>query len=67
MLTDDEVGALEYCVADYIGYRSSLNPAATEIGVAAEKVGKMIGLSEGMGKDGMLAGSCVASLPRASE
>ena len=55
LLTDDEVGALEDCVADYIDCCSSLNPAAAEIGVAAEKVKKMVGLSEGMGKDGMLA------------
>ena len=55
LLTDDEVGALEDCVADYIDCRSSLNPVATEIGAAAEKVKKMVGLSEGMGKDGMLA------------
>jgi regulator of protease activity HflC (stomatin/prohibitin superfamily) len=55
LLTDDEVGALEDCVADYIDCCASLNPAAAEIGVAAEKVKKMVGLSEGMGKDGMLA------------
>ena len=55
LLTDDEIAALENCVADYIDCRSSLNPAAAEIGVAAEKVKKMVGLSEGMGKDGMLA------------
>jgi hypothetical protein len=55
LLTDDEVGALEDCVADYIDCCASLNPVATEIGAAAEKVKKMVGLSEGMGKDGMLA------------
>ena len=55
LLSDDEIGALEDCIADYIDCRSSLNPAAAEIGVAAEKVKKMVGLSEGMGKDGMLA------------
>jgi TolA-binding protein len=55
LLTDDEIGALEDCVADYIDCRSSLNPAAAEIGVAAEKVKKMVGLSEGIAKDGMLA------------
>ena len=55
LLSDDEVGALEDCVADYIDCCSSLNPAAAEIGAAAEKVKKMVGLSEGMGKDGMLA------------
>jgi len=55
LLNDDEIGALEDCVADYIDCRSSLSPAAAEIGVAAEKVKKMVGLSEGVGKDGMLA------------
>jgi transposase len=55
LLTDDEIGALEDCVADYIGFRSSLNPTVTEIGVVAEKVKQMVGLSEGIGKDGMLA------------
>jgi DNA repair exonuclease SbcCD ATPase subunit len=55
LLTDDESGALEDCIADYIDCRSSFNPAVTEIGAAAEKVKKMVGLSEGMGKDGMLA------------
>eukprot|EP01046_Picozoa_sp_COSAG06_P020202 COSAG06_NODE_1471_length_9351_cov_18.052637_12_plen_179_part_00 len=55
LLSDDEIGALEDCIADYIDCRSSLNPAAAEIGVVAEKVKKMVGLSEGMGKDGMLA------------
>ena len=55
LLTDDEVGVLEDCVADYIGFRSSLNPTVTEIGVVAEKVKQMVGLSEGIGKDGMLA------------
>ena len=55
LLSDDEVGALEDCVADYIDCCSSLNPTAAEIGAAAEKVKKMVGLSEGMGKDRMLA------------
>ena len=55
LLTDDEIAALEDCVADYIDCRSSLNPVAAEIGAAAEKVKKMVGLSEGIGKDGMLA------------
>ena len=55
LLSDDEIGALEDCIADYIDCRSSLNPAAAEISLAAEKVKKMVGLSEGMGEDGMLA------------
>jgi hypothetical protein len=36
-------------------HEASLNPAAAEIGMAAEKVKKMVGLSEAVGKDGMLA------------
>ena len=55
LLTDDEIGALEDCMTDYIDCRSSLDPAAAEIDVAAEKVKKMVGLSEAVGKDGMLA------------
>jgi len=55
LLSDDEIGALEDCIADYIDCRSSLSPAAAEIGVAAEKVKKMVGLSERVGKDGTLA------------
>ena len=55
LLTDDEIAALEDCVADYIECRSSLNPAAAEIGATAETLKKMVGLSEGMGKDRMLA------------
>ena len=55
LLSDDEIGALEDCIADYIDCRSSLSPAAAEISLAAEKVKKMVGLSDGMGKDGMLA------------
>jgi hypothetical protein len=55
LLNGDEICTLEDCIADYIGCRSSLNPAAAEIGgVVAEKVEKMVGLS-GIGKDGMLA------------
>eukprot|EP01047_Picozoa_sp_COSAG01_P010825 COSAG01_NODE_467_length_16597_cov_10.933446_9_plen_186_part_00 len=55
LLSDDEIGALEDCIADYIDCRSSLNPGAAEIGVVAEKVKKMVGLSEGVGKDRMFA------------
>ena len=55
LLTDDEIGALEDCVADYIDCHSSLNPTAVDIGAAAEKVKTMVGLSEGMAKDSMLA------------
>jgi exonuclease VII large subunit len=55
LLSDDEISGLEDCIADYIDCCSSLNPATVEIGVAAEKVKKMVGLSERVGKDGMFA------------
>jgi vacuolar-type H+-ATPase subunit I/STV1 len=67
LLTDDEIGALEDCIADYIDCRSSLDPTADEISLVAEKVKKMVGLSEGMGKTGCLLGSYAASLLRATE
>jgi hypothetical protein len=55
LLTDDEVYTLEDCVADFIGCRSSATVAAAEMGAAAEKAKKLVGLSEGVAKDGMLA------------
>jgi len=55
LLSDDEISGLEDCIADYIDCCSSLNPATVEIGAAAEKVKKMVGLSERVGKDGMFA------------
>lgn len=55
LLTEDEMSVLEDVVADYIDCRSSLNPAATEICVVAEAVKKMVGMSEAIRKDGMLA------------
>jgi hypothetical protein len=55
LLTDDEVFKLEDCVAEFIECRSSLTVAVAEIGAAAEQVKKLVGLSEGVAKDGMLA------------
>ena len=55
LLTDDEVFKLEDCVAEFIECRSSLTVAAAEMGAAAEQVKKLVGLSEGVAKDGMLA------------
>ena len=55
LLSDDEIGGLEDCIADYVDCCSSLNPATVEIVAAAEKVKKMVGLSERVGKDGMFA------------
>ena len=55
LLSDDEIGALEDCIADYIECRSSLSVAPAELSLAAEKMTVMVGLSEGMGKDRMLA------------
>jgi hypothetical protein len=55
LLSDDEIGALEDCISDYIECRSSLSVAPAELSLAAEKMTVMVGLSEGMGKDRMLA------------
>ena len=55
LLTDDEVFKLEDCVAEFIECRSSLTVAAAQMGAAAEQVKKLVGLSEGVAKDGMLA------------
>ena len=55
LLTDDEVFKLEDCVSEFIECRSSLAVAVAEIGAAAEQVKKLVGLSEGVSKDGMLA------------
>lgn len=55
LLTDEEMAVLEDWVADYIECRSSLNPAISELTAIAEKVKKMVGLSEAIGKDRMLA------------
>ena len=55
LLTDDEVFKLEDCVAEFIECRSSLTVAAAEMSAAAEQVKKLVGLSEGVAKDGMLA------------
>jgi len=55
LLTDDEVYTLEDCVADFIECRSSATVAAAEMDAAAEKAKKLVGLSEGVAKDGMLA------------
>ena len=55
LLTDDEVYKLEDCVADFIECRSSASVAAAEMGAAAGAAKKLVGLSEGVAKDGMLA------------
>ena len=55
LLTPEEVGALEDYLADYIECRSSLKPTVAQVCVAAEKVKQMVGLSEGLREDGMLA------------
>jgi hypothetical protein len=55
LLTDDEVFKLEDCVAEFIECRSSLTVAVAQMGAAAEQVTKLVGLSEGVAKDGMLA------------
>ena len=55
LLTDEEMGILEDWVADYVDCRSALTPTAPELSSAAEKVKKMVGLSETISRDGMLA------------
>ena len=55
LLTDEEMGILEDWVADYVDCRSALTATAPELSSAAEKVKKMVGLSETIRRDGMLA------------
>ena len=55
LLTDDEIFKLEDCVWDFIECRSSLTAAPAEIGAVAGQVKRLVGLSEGVSKDGMLA------------
>ena len=55
LLTDDEISALENKIADFIDCRSSIMVAPTAISVAVESVRKLVGMCEGVSKDGMLA------------
>jgi DNA repair exonuclease SbcCD ATPase subunit len=53
LLTDDEMTALEDKVADFIDCRASVAPR--DIGAASGIVRKLVGMCEGVSKDGMLA------------
>ena len=56
LLSDDEIGALEDCIGDYIECRSSLSMASpAELSLAAKRITVVVGLSEGIREDGMLA------------
>ena len=55
LLTDDEMTALEDKVADFIDCRASVMVAPRDIGAASEIVRKLVGMCEGVSKDGMLA------------
>ena len=55
LLTDDEVLVLENKIADFIDRRSSAMVAPADIGVVAESVRKLVGMCEGVSRDGMLA------------
>lgn len=55
LLTDDEMFALEDIVVDFIECRSVGTSPPGEIGVVVESVTKLVGVCEGVSKDGMLA------------
>ena len=55
LLTDDEVLVLENKIADFIDRRSSAMVAPADIGAVAESVRKLVGMCEGVSRDGMLA------------
>lgn len=55
LLTDDEVVKLEDCVGDFIECWSLLSAVPAEMGAVAGEVKRLVGLSEGVSKDGALA------------
>ena len=55
LLTDTEVAQLEDQVADFIECRSSSTVTLVEISTVAEGIRKLVGVCEGMSKDGTLA------------
>ena len=55
LLTDTEVAQLEDQVADFIECRSSPTVTLVEISTVAEGIRKLVGVCEGMSKDGTLA------------
>ncbi len=55
LLTDDEMFVLEDKLADFIECRSSVTVAPGEMNAAVDTVRKLVGLCEGVSKDGMFA------------
>ena len=55
LLTDDEMFGLEDILGDFIECRSSVALAPQETGVAVDRVRKLVGMCEGVSKDGMFA------------
>ena len=55
LLTDDEMFALEDKVADFIECRSSVAVAPQETDAVVDSVRKLVGMCEGVSKDGMFA------------
>jgi hypothetical protein len=55
LLTDDEIFVLEDILADFIECRSSVTVAPGEMNAAADTVRKLVGMCEGVSKDGMFA------------
>ena len=55
LLTDTEVAQLEDQVADFIECRSSSTVTLVEISTVADGIRKLVGVCEGMSKDGTLA------------
>ena len=55
LLTDDEMFALEDKLADFIECRSSATVAPGEADAVADRMRKLVGMCEGVSKDGMLA------------
>lgn len=53
--TDDEMTASEDKIADFIDCRSSVTVAPSDTGAAAESTRKLVGICEGVSKNGMLA------------
>jgi len=55
LMTDAEMIALEDKIADFIECRSSGMVALRDVGAAAESMKKLVGMCEGVSRDGMLA------------
>jgi hypothetical protein len=55
LLSDDEMFSLEDTLAHFIKCRSSVTVAPGETGAAADRVRQLVGMCEGVSKDGMFA------------